>query len=168
MRYVPSTATYDKEAPRQDKYTLGEDLIAAVERGVTTYDYHDESPEVEFVQLARNPNIFHDSRKAIEAYVNNINDHLKTENGVLDYMKVAETRRRTFRPPPRSQRPPHPLAEFDLTLPYAQKMDPGFEETWVMKSNGTVASALPVKNVWHPRDNQAHLIASGCPFSQGV
>lgn len=165
MRYVPSTATYDATASKEDKYALGEDLVAAVEQGIENYGRDKASPEAEFISLARNPKIIKDAKAQIQMYVANINRHLDTADGVLDYLRVAETRRRTFRPHPRSQKPAHALAEFSLTLPYARNMD---EDTWVMKADGSVEKAALRRDVWHPRDNQAHLIASGCPYSQGV
>lgn len=180
MRYIPSTALLSPSPPptpasSSDRYTLGADLVAAVERAIANNALPPSSPEAEFVGLARSAGDINAVASArLREYVAAVNARLATADGVLDYMRVAETRRRTFRPPPRSGRPNHPLAEFDLTLPYAVGMggaDGGGGEAWAMRRDGGVErvdAGNGGRSVWHPRDSTAHFSAVGCPFSQGV
>ena len=167
MRYVPSTATYDGTATNlQDRYELGSGLVDAVKYAIPNLGLDPKtSPEAEFLELAGHENLEQHICSKIGAYVKKINEQLKTTNGVLGYMRVAESKRRLFRPPPRTQRPLHPLAEFDMSLPYANKVSAFNGEVWSMKPDGTVESILPPERVWHPRNTQTHFSASGCPFS---
>jgi hypothetical protein len=165
MRYIPSTATCNLAPTRLDnRYDLGDGLIEAVNYGIKSLGLdRTTSPEAEFLNLVRFSPEEHKGK--IKAYVDKVNERLKTKEGVLEYMKVAESNRRLFRPHPRTQKPLHPLAEFDMSLPYANKIDAFKHEVWSMKPDGTVQCTRPEVNIWHPRNTQTHFSASGCPFS---
>ena len=52
----------------------------------------------------------------IKAYIGNVSKRLKSYNGLLDYMKLTESRRRIYRPLPPDK--------FGVTLPYARELGP--------------------------------------------
>lgn len=166
MRYIPSTLDYCPTGTSEDdRYRFSTDLAEAVQTGIESLELDPKtSPEAEFLELLSNPDVEQEARKRLQAYVDNINKKLSTKEGVSDYMALAETKRRMFRPPPSTRRPVHPLAEFDLSLPYASAIDPGQKE-WKMMQNGAVVLADSDNDVWHPRNTQAHFSSAGCPFS---
>jgi hypothetical protein len=173
MRYIPSTVNLSTSAGSasgndHDRYGFGRDLEVAVRGAITKLELDpDTSPEAEFLRFLK---IADDDwqrvlKDRIEEYVQRINVQLKTKAGILGYLRVAETKRRTFRPPPITQRPLHPLAEFDMSLPYATRIDAFSDCNWVMQSDATVMQIPTAKSIWHPRNTQAHLSSAGCPFS---
>jgi len=164
MRYIPSTATLQDPASKDDKYGLGSDLVEVVTNAIPNLDLDPKtSPEAEFLDLVKNPNLLQVAKARIQAYVDKINAELAKPSGVLNFMRIAETKRRLFRPPPRYQKPLHPLAEFDMSLPYASRMQE--KETYYMKEDATAEAIPPPSKIWHPRNTQAHFSSAGCPFS---
>ena len=164
MRYVPSTVIYSATANSDDRYGFGTDLIEAIELGIETLELDPKtSPEAEFLGIVRLPNQKEEVMNRISQYVTNVNAQLARPEGVLGYLKLAESKRCLFRPPPSTRRPVHPLAEFDLMLPYASKLPS--DEVWTMKPDGSVENTGLESNIWHPRNTQTHFLASGCPFS---
>ncbi|KAK2733888.1 hypothetical protein FQN57_001938, partial [Myotisia sp. PD_48] len=141
MRYMPSTLTFDAKSTGDDKYGFGNDLINAIEYAMKSLGLdQDTSPEAEFLKLARRTDLEEHSLKTIKDYIEGINKQLKTKDGIAGYIRVAESKRRQFRPHPRTNRPVHPLAEFDMSLPYASKIG---AETWRMKKDGSVIQDEP-------------------------
>lgn len=166
MRYIPSTAIYDPTAKGEDQYQLGKDLVEAIKYAMISLELDPEtSPEAEFLKLAAIEDISAEAQAMITSYVENINAKLKSREGILDYMKVAETKRRKFRPHKRTQKPSHPLAEFDMSLPYAAKLGLDEGDNWIMRPDGRAEEEGLLQNYWHPRNTQNHFSASGCPFS---
>jgi hypothetical protein len=166
MRYIPSTLVHSPTGSSDDdRYLFSKDLAEAVSIGIESLELDPKtSPEAEFLDYLSRDDLEQVAKKKIVDYVNNINRLLTSKDGVLGYMKLAETKRRMFRPPPSTRRPVHPLAEFDLSLPYASKMGP-FSQEWKMKPDATVVAADSDHDVWHPRNTQAHFSSAGCPFS---
>ncbi|KAF3927116.1 hypothetical protein AA313_de0208487 [Arthrobotrys entomopaga] len=166
MKYIPSTVRHVKPGT-DDAYDLGVDLIEVVRKRIIAQQLGGESPESELIrnydEIAKDPSW---AAQRLVQYIGKVKEHIKSPNGVLDYVKVAETRRRMVRPPRRTGKPPHPLAEFDMSLPYATEMDKKFQENWVMREDGQVENLAPSNSVWHPRNNQTSFAAAGCPFSQ--
>jgi hypothetical protein len=164
MRYIPSTATLQDPTSKDDKYKLGSDLIEVIENAIHDLELDPKtSPEAEFLDLVNNPNLVQVAKARIQTYVNKINIELAKPAGVLGYMRIAETKRRLFRPPPKYQKPLHPLAEFDMSLPYASRM--GEKETYFMKEDATPEVIAQPSKIWHPRNTQVHFSSAGCPFS---
>lgn len=166
MRYIPSTATLDTNLPKDDdRYNLGVDLIEVIENAITDFELGQDSPEAEFIGLVKQEDhdLYQAAKDKLQIYVKGINEKLKTQEGVLEYMRVAETKRRIFRPPPKMQRPVHPLAEFDMSLPYASRVP--LDGAYTMKPDGTVEELTPPAKIWHPRNIQSHFSSAGCPFS---
>jgi len=164
MRYIPSTAVYRlAKASTQDRYGFGGDLVEAIEYAKVSLGWNDKSPEAEFLKLVNLENLEEVAKNQIKEFVDKVNVNLGNPQGVLGYMRVAETRRRMFRPPLSLKRPVHPLAEFDLALPYSTQMPDS--ETWLMLPDASVKNAEPSHKIWHPRNTQAHFSSAGCPFS---
>ena len=115
MQYVPTATALTGNA-----YDLEAKFIAAVK---ASDEFKDQSsPEYSFVQLLNVST--NNLQTRIQAYLNNVSKRLKKYDGLLDYMKLAETRRRIYRP--------LPLDEFGFTLPYARNLDsntPWYEMT---------------------------------------
>ena len=128
MQYMPTTTTLT-----EDKYDLEANFIAAVKASDALKDH--SSPEYAFVQLLNVSTS--DSQTRIQNYLNNVSKNLKKDEGLLEYMKLAESRRRIYRP--------LPLDEFGVTLPYARKLDPS--TPWFeMTEKGTI-QAIPKEGV---------------------
>ena len=125
MQYIPTTTTLTGNT-----YDLEANFIAAVKASDAFKDQ--SSPEYAFVQLL-NVSI-NDSQTRIEAYLNNVLKRLKKYEGLRDYMKLAESRRRIYRP--------LPLDEFGFTLPYARKLDPS-TPWYEMTEQGTIQPIPP-------------------------
>lgn len=67
-----------------------------------------------------------------------VTEHLQTSAGVEDYMLLAESRRRIFRPYPSSRGDTtNPLSEFTKTLPYATLIPQEWKHLEMME-NGNV------------------------------
>ncbi|RYP20438.1 hypothetical protein DL765_002814 [Monosporascus sp. GIB2] len=169
MRYIPSTLVFSPAgSSSDDRYLFSNDLAEAIQTGIESLELNKRtSPEAEFLELLSQPDLEQEAKRRIQKYVNNINAKLATKEGVLGYMRLAESKRRMFRPPPSSRRPVHPLAEFDLSLPYASKMPSTGSSLvqWIMKPDASVVSAESDNDIWHPRNTQAHFSSAGCPFS---
>jgi hypothetical protein len=165
MRYMPSEAQYiPAAASTDDRYGFGKDLIQAIEYAKISLELDDASPEVEFLDLMKLPNLEEEARKTLSTFIQQANVRLATKDGVLGYLRVSETKRRLFRPPPATRRSLHPLAEFDMSVPYATKMGDG--EVWLMQKDASVVKEQdPSGSTWHPRNSQAHFSSAGCPFS---
>lgn len=105
MQYIPTVTTLNGTT-----YDLESTFINTVKASGAFKD--PSSPEYTFIQLLGAPVTTHQNR--IKAYITNVSKRLETYNGLLDYMKLAESRRRIYRP--------LPLDEFGATLPYARKL----------------------------------------------
>ena len=125
MQYIPTTTTLT-----ENKYDLESNFIAAVTASDAMKDA--SSPEYAFVQLL---SVSVDTLQTrIGVYFSRISKALKTYEGLRDYMKLAESRRRIYRP--------LPLDEFGFTLPYARKMDPS-TPWYEMTEQGTIQPIPP-------------------------
>ena len=128
MQYVPTSTTLNGTT-----YDLESTFIKNVKASSRFQD--PSSPEYAFVQLLGAPLTTH--RNRIQNYMNNVRKQLKTYNGLLDYMKLAESRRRIYRP--------LPLDEFGATLPYARKLGPDLP-MYEMTQAGTI-QAMPAEGL---------------------
>ncbi|KXX82080.1 hypothetical protein MMYC01_201566 [Madurella mycetomatis] len=163
MRYIPSTARWDGT-----KYTLGTGLTRAIRAAAAAKP--DGSPEAEYVQLldAQGDFSVNFSDKLI-AFIAQVNKGLKdsrhSKDSVKNCLRVAESKRRIFRPSPWLNLPAHPLAEFNMALPYATSMPDDPSGPWEFTASGAFRQAKPSENIWHSRSAQAPFSSAGCPFS---
>ena len=128
MQYIPTTTTLTGNT-----YDLEANFIAAVKASDAFKDQ--SSPEYAFVQLL---NVSTDvSQARIQAYLNNVSQKLQKYKGLRDYMKLAESRRRIYRP--------LPLDEFGFTLPYARNLDPS--TPWYEMTEKGCIQAIPPEGV---------------------
>lgn len=111
LQYVPDTCTFTNNA-----YSLSGTFRASISASPAAQD--PSSPESEFLHnLTLSPA---ELSARIVAYMNKVTTRLQTPAGVEDYMLLAESRRRIFRPHPSSRcEATNPLSEFTKTLPYA-------------------------------------------------
>ena len=135
LQYVPDSATFDSTTGTYD-------LDATFVKNVTASPMCKDSTSPESLFLAnlksdqtKFPNIF-------TTYLNAVQSRLGTVDGMTDYLRLAESRRRIYRS--------LPLDEFALTLPWA--LNYGTEQYWEMKSDGTVvpmdARGVNFFNTW--------------------
>lgn len=128
MQYVPTSTTLHGTI-----YDLESTFISVVK---ASHAFKDPgSPEYEFIQLLGTPVETH--RKRIKAYIGNVSKQLTTYKGLLDCMKLAESRRRIYRP--------LPLDEFGATLPYARNLGPDLP-MYEMTEAGTI-QPMPLEGV---------------------
>ncbi|KAJ5312239.1 hypothetical protein N7508_003069 [Penicillium antarcticum] len=104
MQYLPKTTklvdgNYDMEAA----------FVATIR--ASSHASEADSPELQFLKLYDNPPSNDEIRFTFQSYLDTVTHRIKTSQGLTDYMKLAEARRRIYRP--------LPLDEFGLTLPYA-------------------------------------------------
>ena len=83
MQYVPTATTLNGTT-----YDLESTFISTVKASGAFKD--PSSPEYAFIQLLGAPVTTH--QDGIKAYITNVSKRLKTYNGLLDYMKLAESK----------------------------------------------------------------------------
>jgi hypothetical protein len=164
MRYVPSTARWDGA-----KYTLGPGLTRAI-RTAAADKADDTSPEAEYLRLIDTPGDFsvNFTNKLISFVTRDnkgLQDSRHAESSVRNCLKIAESKRRIFRPSPWLNLAAHPLSEFNVALPYATRMADDSSGPWEFTADGAFRQAKPSENIWHPRTAQAPFSSAGCPFS---
>ena len=125
MQYLPEQTSYD---PASKSYDLEKQLIANVENSHYFKSGDTMSPEHQFISLLEVK--LEDMRSRIKKYFGNVVTRLKTLDGMIDYLTLAESRRRIFRPVP--------LNEFGLTLPYAVNYGHEQEARFEMTENGEI------------------------------
>ncbi|KAI0096803.1 hypothetical protein GGR51DRAFT_578638 [Nemania sp. FL0031] len=114
MQYVPRKTKYNAS-------TFSYDIDSRFIENVKNSRWYNcnivGSPECEFIRLLSLP--LQDHQNMIDKYFTAITDRMKQSpiDALTDYLKLAESRRRIYRP--------LPLDEFGYTLPYATKMDFG-------------------------------------------
>ena len=125
MQYVPKHTVYD---PASKTYDLETNFIANVKNSQHFKNEDKDSPEYQFISLLDVK--LEDMKTKIKTYFDNVFARLKTTNGILDYLTLAESRRRIYRP--------IPLNEFGLTLPYAVNYDHAPETRFEMTETGDI------------------------------
>ncbi|CAM1503616.1 Fc.00g012070.m01.CDS01 [Cosmosporella sp. VM-42] len=137
MQYIPVRTQLKKDPvfdPElgEDVYTfdLEENFIKAIEDRAARGDLQqikETPPEIEFLKNLKKPLIDHQVR--ISKYTSMVSDRLGKSKWVLDYLRLAESRRRMFRP--------LPMNFFGSNLPYCLGISP--KEPWLeMTESGTV------------------------------
>jgi hypothetical protein len=141
MQYVPDTAhlpgTFDPKGNPPQKYDLEAKIEAAV-RDSPRFKNEPDSPEREFIANLE------EQRKGSSKFSDRMTDYLTKVAGrlgdpkqvnaaMIDFMTLAESRRRIYRPVP--------LDEFDLTLPWATNYND--ESPFEMKEDGTIGTIAP-------------------------
>jgi hypothetical protein len=110
MQYMPSSTTLDTDAKT---YSVEDDFIKALRRSPhATQGDDSENVEKQFLELYDNYNLTTLGER-VSKYTENVKTTLQKADGVFNYMLLAESRRRIYRP--------LPLNEFGLTLPFALK-----------------------------------------------
>ncbi|KAL2785090.1 hypothetical protein BJX66DRAFT_315515 [Aspergillus keveii] len=110
MQYMPSSTTLDTDAKT---YSVEDDFIKALRRSPhATQGDDSEKVEKQFLELYDNYNLTTLGER-VSKYAENVKTTLQKADGVFNYMLLAESRRRIYRP--------LPLNEFGLTLPFALK-----------------------------------------------
>ncbi|KAJ4301338.1 hypothetical protein N0V90_003430 [Kalmusia sp. IMI 367209] len=104
MQYVPSHTTLTGNGV----YDLEEKWVTAIK--ASSYTTQTDSPEYLFLQLYGSDNVS-DYQQRITDYLTAVNTKLMDQEGLYDYLCLAESRRRIYRP--------LPLDEFGVQLPYA-------------------------------------------------
>ena len=107
FQYVPSStslqgAEYDFEA----------NFVSAIKRSSFAQD--PSSPEYQFLAFYKSGNQASDYQNIIQQYFNGLVNQFNTTKGMIQHLRLAESRRRLYRP--------LPLDEFGFTLPYAIKI----------------------------------------------
>ncbi|EON69558.1 hypothetical protein W97_08818, partial [Coniosporium apollinis CBS 100218] len=88
MQYVPGTASFDPESSR---YDLEDAFITNVKKSGLYTQGDRESLEIQFISLLEVELEQH--QKRIQAYLNHARDRLKTSEGLLGCLTLAESRR---------------------------------------------------------------------------
>lgn len=163
---MPATSTHT-----DNTYDLGGSFRAAISASPASQD--PSSPEFEFLQnLSLSASDF---EKRIAAYMTKVSERLQTPAGVEDYMLLAESRRRIFRPYPSSRcANANPLAEFSKTLPYATKIPKDWKyvemtedaEVRVMSEEGQQYVERGIAERYKQTPKQCHTVGAegGCPY----
>ena len=108
MQYVPETTVWNATSKQFD---LDATFVGNIKK--SKYATDPTSPEYAFLQLLDTP--IGEMQKQISNYFKKVKKRLGSVDGLTDYLKLAECRKRIYRP--------LPLDEFGYTLPYARNYD---------------------------------------------
>lgn len=113
MQYLPekTNLTQDGEA-----YDLEANFMGAIRKSSFVVNKEQDSPEFQLQQLYDDTTKMDERQQKLDEYISAVTNRLQTEDGMLDYLKLAESRRRIYRP--------LPLDEFGVQLPYAVNLEP--------------------------------------------
>ena len=106
MYYIPNITSLSNNI-----YDLGSNFIAAVRNSTPVINKDVSSPEYQFLQLYDGSDDVEAYQMRFSKYLTIVNSRISTPDGLLDYLKLAESRRRIYHP--------LPLDEFGVQLPYA-------------------------------------------------
>ena len=106
MYYIPNITSLSNNI-----YDLESNFIAAVRNSTPVINKDVSSPEYQFLQLYDGSDDVEAYQMRFSKYLTIVNSRISTPDGLLDYLKLAESRWRTYRP--------LPLDEFGFQLPYA-------------------------------------------------
>ena len=130
MQYVPQQTTFDSNA-----YDLETVFIANVKVSSYAQSQAADSPEVQFLNLLGVDLATH--QQNIANYLAAVRKNIRTAKGFLDYMTLAESRRRIYRP--------LPLDEFGFTLPYAMSM--AWDAPWYEMTSAALIQPMPSRGI---------------------
>ncbi|KAH7234643.1 uncharacterized protein BKA55DRAFT_652134 [Fusarium redolens] len=142
MQYIPVAAQL-VETPTKDPvtgedvytYDLEQNFIEAVKKRVSgkgdLKKLQNEWPEAEFLLNLEKPLIEHQIR--ISRYTNNIVQNLEDSSWLLEYLKLAESRRRMFRP--------MPMNFFGSNIPYCLAMP--IDHPWLEMTETATVRKIP-------------------------
>jgi hypothetical protein len=125
MQYVPNRTTFNAE---MNTYDLESWLIMNVKASHHFIDGEKESPEFQFIALLDVP--LEKMQERIKKYFDSVTAWLQMLEGMVDYLTLAESRRRIYWP--------IPLNKFALTLPYAVKYGHPHTARFEMTEEGEV------------------------------
>ena len=130
MQYVPQRTNFDGKA-----YDLESGFIANVKASSYVQSQATDSPEVQFLNLLGLDLSTH--QQNVANYMAAACKNIRTAKGLLDYMTLAESRRRIYRP--------LPLDEFGFTLPYAMSMP--YDAPWYEMTSTAQIQPMPSRGV---------------------
>jgi hypothetical protein len=107
MQYVPKQTTLTGNTT----YDLEPNFVSAIRASSYAAGKQVDSPEHRFLQLYDGDDNTDKYQTRITKYLQAVNDKLTTKEGLVEYLSLAEARRRIYRP--------LPLDEFGVQLPYA-------------------------------------------------
>ncbi|GME43796.1 hypothetical protein N0V90_003430 [Neofusicoccum parvum] len=110
MQYLPAVTNLVTDG-RQAAYDLEAAFVSAVRASTFAASQDTNSPEHQFLQMYDGSDDVSVYQERVGSYLSAVNRRLQTEDGLRDYLKLAESRRRIYRP--------LPLDEFGVQLPYA-------------------------------------------------
>lgn len=127
LQYIPATAKRNTDGT----YNLAGTFINSLTDAVKANNLGPGTPEADFLANFNTPDDQYVSKfqERIESYCKIVAARLKTSDGALDYMRLAESHRRTFRKTP--------LSEFNLTFAYAAAI-PEEAPPVRMREDGTI------------------------------
>ncbi|KAK7434849.1 hypothetical protein Landi51_13326 [Colletotrichum acutatum] len=146
MQYIPVEAQL-LDTPITDpttgesvySYSLEENFIDAVRKRMADEGdlekLQDEWPEAEFLCNLEKPLIEHQIR--ISNYTNKVAENLNEATWILEYLKLAESRRRMFRP--------MPMNFFGSNIPYCLAMP--FNDSWLEMTEQSSVRQIPQRGV---------------------
>jgi len=160
MKHIPETALYHGNGD----YDLAEKLLESINN--SPQKNVRDSPESEYLRYLARDDYEAYFAGEISRYINNVKRRLQTQEGVNDYLRLAESRRRVFRPPPESLDPANGLAEFPMSIPYAT----GLKSNSIpveMATSGELKEVVDVHNrLKNPENPQSRFSNfKGCPFA---
>lgn len=160
MTYIPDTSICNS----QGVYDLADKIFQNINN--SPQKDVQGSPEAEYLgylSVGRDLNTY--CVEKITSYLERINLRLQTQDGIDAYLRVSESRRRIFRPPPGSMDPKNGLAEFDMTLPYADALDKDAKKV-VMTETGEIKEVEELdgeKEELPPK--YSRFSSEGCPWA---
>ncbi|KNG87651.1 hypothetical protein ANOM_004147 [Aspergillus nomiae NRRL 13137] len=127
MQYLPRTKKLVN-----GKYDMEAAFVANIR--ASCHSPETDSPELQFLAVydERSPPSPDTVKSRFKSYLNKVEYHINTPRGLADYMKLAESRRRIYRP--------LPLDEFRLTRAYALRLSP----TWPLVEMTKHATVTPI------------------------
>ncbi|KAF9022411.1 hypothetical protein BDZ89DRAFT_1196078 [Hymenopellis radicata] len=143
MKYVPASATL---IPATNTYNVLEQIVSSLQASDASQET--TSPESELLGLLNTPDnawekVFTDR---INAYADRVLKRLTTQDGVDDYMVLAEGRRMIYQGR-EDEKPSGGLNEFHTTLPVALKSVPWSE----MQEDGRTCAMSSTSKKWFSR-----------------
>jgi hypothetical protein len=164
MTYIPETAKKQK-----GDWDLGPVIRSRIDKVA-----RNDNPEAEYLRNLReiqrinsppNEAALDYAHERINNYIERINSRIRTVPGVEDYLKLAESQRRTFQPP-KNKGKRNPLAETRVGMPCAKNVKNSRPQCMTFDGmvRETIVPQSREKDLSDIGFLQPYMI-SGCPFS---
>jgi hypothetical protein len=139
MKYIPETAYYHGD----NRYDVAEKMFDNIQN--SQEKNNPDSAEAEYINNLKIEEFDTVFTQRILTYLRLVAARLDTQEGVNDYLRLAESR-----------------VEFPLTLPYGRHI-PWDADLLVMTESGHVETSDP--HGYNPRKDPVRFSATGCPFA---